>query len=281
MNVSEMEKNPAARVAHKQWVERVFDSVANQYGEKSCSFFNYFGKRLVEQVPLLPNQHVLDMATGKGAVLFPLAEKVGPSGRVTGIDISEQMLKETSIAIRKREMDWIDLRRMDAEQLDFPDNSFDAVFCGFGLFFFPSLPQAMFEFKRVLKPDGFLAVSTWGNDSQLDALINKEIDAICPTASLAMSSLWSGEGLQNALEMANFKNIRIIEETKRWIHDTSEDWWESLWAHGSRSKLEQLSPKQLSTLHEIVTNQAQAFDQGNGIPEELQVFYGIATKEVY
>lgn len=116
---------------HKQWVERIFDCVARQYGEGSCSFFNYFGKQLAEQVPLAPNYHVLDIATGKGAVLFPLAEKIGPLGRVVGIDISKQMLEETSIAVQRRNIDWIDLIQMDAEQLDFPDNSFDVVFCGF------------------------------------------------------------------------------------------------------------------------------------------------------
>ena len=49
---------------------------------------------------------------------------------------------------------------MDAEKLEFPDNSFDFVFCGFALFFFPSILKAVSEFKRVLKPGGRLVVST-------------------------------------------------------------------------------------------------------------------------
>lgn len=92
----------------------------------------------------------MDVATGKGAVLFPLAERVGPSGKVVGVDISKQMLAETSIAVQKRDIDWIDLVYMDAEQLDFPDNSFDAIFCGFALFFFPSMSQALSEFAEQL-----------------------------------------------------------------------------------------------------------------------------------
>lgn len=264
---------------HKQWVEKVFDSAASEYGEKSCSFFNYFGKRLVEQIPLVANQHVLDIATGKGAILFPLAEKVGPSGRVVGIDISEQMLKETSHVVQKRDIDWIDLLQMDAEQLDFPDNSFDAVFCGFALFFFPSMSKALSEFKRVLKPEGFLAVSTWGNDSGLDALVNKEINRVGNRTSLAISPLWSAQALQGVLGMADFTNVKIIEETKEFLHHTPEEWWQSLWAHGTRAKLEQLSPEELSELREQVINKAKDFDQGNGVREELQVFYGIAKNE--
>lgn len=139
---------------HKQWVSKVFDCAASQYGEGSCSFFNYFGKRLVDQAPVKSGQHALDVAVGKGAILFPLAEKLSPLGRIVGIDISEQMLKETSTVAQKRDIDWIELLQMDAEQLDFPDNSFDAVFCGFALFFFPSMSKALSEFRRVLKPNG-------------------------------------------------------------------------------------------------------------------------------
>lgn len=263
---------------HKQWVGKVFDCAANQYGEGSCSFFNYFGKQLVKHVPVEAKWHTLDIATGKGAVLFPLAEKVGPSGKVIGIDISKEMLAETSIAVQKRDIDWINLFHMDAEQLDFPDNSFDAIFCGFALFFFPEMFKALAEFKRVLKPKGFLAVSTWGNDSELDTLVNNEIDALSYTTNLAINPLWNMQALQNALEMAEFKNIKIQEETVGFLHETPEEWWKSLWAHGTRAKFEQLTPPQLSDLQENIMNKVKAFEHEKGLSEELQVFYGIARK---
>jgi ubiquinone/menaquinone biosynthesis C-methylase UbiE len=263
---------------HKAWVSQVFDSSASQYGKKNCSFFNYFGKRLVEQVPILANQSALDIATGKGAILFPLAEVIGSLGKVVGIDISQQMLKETSLDAQKQLMDWIDLVHMDAEQLDFPDHSFDFVFCGFALFFFPSIAKALSEFKRVLKPGGTLAVSIWGKDSELDALVNKEISTLSNVNSLAVSPLWSSHSLQGVLEKAHFKNIQIIEENKEFSHDTPNEWWDSLWTHGTRAKLEQLSSQQLVDLHEKIITKAKHVDKGNGLAEELQVFYGIAQK---
>ncbi len=120
---------------HKKWVSEIFDRTASEYGKKSSSFFSYFGKRLVEQVNVLPGHHVLDIATGRGAVLFPLADAVGPLGKVVGIDISQQMIAETSIEVLERDIHWVKLLCMDAENLNFPDSSFDSVFCGFGLFF--------------------------------------------------------------------------------------------------------------------------------------------------
>lgn len=262
---------------HKQWVEKVFDCAASQYGEGSCSFFNYFGKQLVQHVPVVASWQALDIATGKGAVLFPLAEKVGSSGRVVGIDISRQMIEETSIAVKKREIDWINLFHMDAEELDFPENSFDAVFCGFSLSFFPSLSKALSEFQRVLKPGGFLAVSTWGNESELDALVNKEINMLHHTTSLAINPIRTAQALQNTLQTASFGNIKIIEDTKKFLHNTPEEWWQGLWSRATRAKLEQLSNRQVAELQKKI-NQIIKVGQGNELTEIRQAFYGTAQK---
>lgn len=185
---------------HKKWVSEIFDRTASEYGQKSSSFFSYFGKRLVEQVNVLPDQHVLDIATGRGAVLFPLADAVGPLGKVVGIDISQQMIAQTSKEVLERGINWVKLLCMDAEHLDFPDNSFDYAFCGFGLFFLPSIPIALAEFKRVLKPQGKLVVSTWGKDSTLDLLINEEIKKISAANSLIATPLWSDRELSRYLK---------------------------------------------------------------------------------
>lgn len=264
---------------HKRWVGNIFDRAASAYGMKGCEFFNYFGKRLVEFGNVRPDMHVLDIATGRGAVLFPIAEGVGPLGKVVGIDISQQMILETSKDAIKRNMPWIELHCMDAEKLDFPDNSFDRVFCGFALFFLPSLLSALLEFKRVLKSGGLLVVSTWGDDSELDLWINLEINKLSKTNSLIATPLWTDQELRNALEQANFSDIQIIEETKLHSFSSPEEWWNSLWTHGTRSKLEQLSPDHLTSLHARVLQKGeQLIDSGQSITEAQQVFYGVSRK---
>jgi ubiquinone/menaquinone biosynthesis C-methylase UbiE len=263
---------------HKQWVSGIFDRAAPEYGKGSSSFFNYFGKRLVEQVPVSSGYHGLDVATGKGAILFPLAHAVGPLGKVVGIDISPHMLKETVKEVKEKNIDWVELRQIDAEHLTFPDNCFDVVFCGFALFFLPSISTALSEFKRVLKPGGRLAVSTWGNDSKLDELINEETKKLCETKSLTATHLWSQEELQKVLNDARFNSIQIVEETKVFFHKTSEEWWGSLWNHGTRARLEQLTTEQIAILREKVIPKADVLNNGQGIPDDLQVFYGFAQK---
>ena len=263
---------------HKKWVSEIFDRTASEYGKKSSSFFSYFGKRLVEHVNVLPGQHVLDIATGRGAVLFPLADAVGPLGKVIGIDISQQMIAETSREILEKDINWVKLLCMDAEHLDFPDSNFDYVFCGFGLFFLPSIPTALAEFKRVLKPEGKLVVSTWGEDSALDLLINGEIKKLSITHSLIATPLWSDRELAKLLKEASFVDIQIFEETMTFSHETAEKWWDSLWSHATRAKLEQISSDKIANLREQVLKKANDLDKGQGIAEDLKVFYGIAQK---
>ena len=63
---------------HKKRVTDIFDRAALEYGEKGCAFFDYFGERLVQLAHPAAGDHILDVATGKGAVLIPAAKAVGP-----------------------------------------------------------------------------------------------------------------------------------------------------------------------------------------------------------
>jgi ubiquinone/menaquinone biosynthesis C-methylase UbiE len=262
---------------HKLWVSEIFDRAAPKYGEKNSSFFNYFGRRLVDLADVKADHNVLDVATGRGAVLFPLADIL--SGKqIVGIDISKQMIYETSVALEKKGICGVDLIQMDAENLKFPDNTFDFVFCGFALFFFPSLSKAMGEFRRVLKPGGRLSVSIWGKDSNLDNCINNEIDRVIRLPSLAPSWIGNGSRLQKVFQEAGFQEIQICEENKSFHYETAQDWWNSLWDHGTRSKLELLSKTQLENVERNVLAKASALLEQDGLEEKLQVFYGFGKK---
>lgn len=195
-----------------------------------------------------------------------------------GIDISPQMIKETSEEVHKRNIQGIELYCMDAEHLDFPDNHFDLVFCGFALFFLPSIPSALSEFKRVLKPGGKLVVSTWGRDSNLDIMLNNEMKEYPSTKSLIATPLWSKAELYKVLQEAQFENIQIFEEIKIFLHQSAEDLWSSLWSHATRAKLEQLTHDQLAELRQKVQKKTKELENSQGIPEDLEVFYAISQK---
>lgn len=94
--------------------------------------------------------NVLDVACGTGDMAVSLVER---GCTVTGVDISEEML-----AIARQKAPMVTFMIADAEHLPFPDASFDAVTCAFGVRNFVHLEQGLNEILRVLKPGGQLVI---------------------------------------------------------------------------------------------------------------------------
>lgn len=103
-----------------------------------------------------PGQDVLDVACGTGVVARHAAERVGPGGSITGLDLNPAMLE---VAARVRpDLTW---RQGDAAALPFPDRSFDVVTCQSAMMFFPDPTAALQEMGRVTRPGGTVAVQVF------------------------------------------------------------------------------------------------------------------------
>ncbi len=76
----------------KQTVVGTYDRAAHLYDQVGARRFTYFGGLLVERLNLPAGAQVLDLASGRGALLLAAAEKVGSGGRVIGIDLAPQMV---------------------------------------------------------------------------------------------------------------------------------------------------------------------------------------------
>ncbi|WP_092894076.1 class I SAM-dependent methyltransferase [Halopelagius inordinatus] len=95
------------------------------------------------------NGRVLDVACGTGRNFRYLP----PSSEVVGIDVSDEMLAHARSELNRLELDGT-VHRMDAQALDFPDDSFDAVVSSFSTCTFPDPTAALHEMERVCTPDG-------------------------------------------------------------------------------------------------------------------------------
>jgi len=115
---------------------RVFSQAATIYDRIGPGSFSHFGRRLVDLAEIEAGANVLDVAAGRGALLFPAAARVGANGHVTAIDFSPDMVRETAKDIESRKLNHAEIRQMDAEQMTFSDASFDRVVCGFALWMF-------------------------------------------------------------------------------------------------------------------------------------------------
>jgi O-methyltransferase/aklanonic acid methyltransferase len=74
----------------KAIIAQMFARAASGYGH--ITHFPLLGRRIVELSQIPAGARILDVASGRGAILFPAAEKVGPTGEVIGIDISAGMV---------------------------------------------------------------------------------------------------------------------------------------------------------------------------------------------
>lgn len=117
---------------------------------------NAMGKRWLEELKawLPPRTHlnILDIGTGAGFFAILMAQL---GHRVTGIDLVPAMLEEASAMASGMGLN-IDFRKMDAQQLDFPDDTFDVVLSRNLTWTLPEPEKAYAEWHRVLKPGGLL-----------------------------------------------------------------------------------------------------------------------------
>src|ERR1700694_3269863 len=138
----------------------VFGSAAETY-DTVIPLFAFWAGRAIERTSLRAGDRVLDVATGRGATLFRALERVGPTGHVTGIDLAQEMVALTRADLERQGIGNASVEQMDAEELLYPDASFDVVICAFAAFMFSHAEAAFREFHRVLAPRGQLMLTTW------------------------------------------------------------------------------------------------------------------------
>lgn len=261
----------------------VFGRAAATYDRVGPRRFTHFGERLVELVGLAAGAAVLDVAAGHGAVTFPAARRVGPRGRVTGIDITAEMLREAAGELRLADLQNVELLQMDAEQLEFPDGTFDWVLCGFALWMFPHPQRALQEFHRVLRPGGRLGLTTWAEDSPIHRLSRQAMRPHIPTPSGGASRMDTQrfdtkEQLEAALQQAGFKEPRITAGDHDFVVAEAEPMWEELWTTGVRRHLEKMTPSALEQVKADYCRTLEALRQPDGIHAVYRALFAFAAK---
>lgn len=242
-----------------------FNAIVAEYDDgPGC--FAHFGRRLVDAAGIQPGQRVLDVASGRGAVLFPCAERVGQTGAVVGVDLADEMVRATSAEAAQRGIP-ANLQVMDAERLDFADATFDRVLCGFGIMFFPDQLRALGEFRRVMKSGGRLAVLTW-RVSQ-----TSEIEAAMVELGMhrAKQPGWITEPdeLSKLLTTAGFTSVSVEADSHVFRYAGVEQYWRQARGTGMRRTLDELNPADTRRLRDVLTKRVN--------PEEPNGFCSAAT----
>ena len=117
--------------------------------------------QMLDLARIQSGQRILDIAAGAGEPAVSAAERVGPDGYVLATDISEGIVELALQVARERGLKQIETRAMDGEKLDLPDACFDAVLCRLGLMYMPHPVTALREWRRALRPGGWVAVAVF------------------------------------------------------------------------------------------------------------------------
>jgi ubiquinone/menaquinone biosynthesis C-methylase UbiE/3-isopropylmalate dehydratase small subunit len=195
------------------------------------------GKKLVEIIDPKPGARCLEVASSTGNVTIALADRVAPGGSAVGIDLADGMLEYARRKARARKLKNIEFKKMDAQHLEFDDNSFDVVTCSLALFYFHDIPGALKEMLRVLKPGGTLGITTADPQNAFSPLSEAYMEKLQkaaaqlgvdpPTYSELASLTRKKKGLKKLIEEAGFKEIEMHEVEIPVSFSNPNDWWKN------------------------------------------------------
>lgn len=233
-----MAPSAAARSAG---VAALFDRVADSYEAVGPPWFTPIGAALVDAVAPAAGERVVDLGCGSGATLFPLAAAVGPTGTVTGLDLSARMIERTAAGVRARGLSTVDLHVRDVSAPELPAGSYDLAVSSLVIFFLPDPAAALRAWRELLVPGGRLGISTFGERdplwTELDAVFRPYLPPhlLDPRTTGEEGPFASDAGVEELLTGAGFVAPRTSGADVRLEFADPAGWREWSRSHGQRA----------------------------------------------
>ncbi|MEE8603385.1 class I SAM-dependent methyltransferase [Euzebya tangerina] len=234
---------------------KTFDRAAATYDRVDVEFFATFGRMLVDAVALRPGERVLDIGTGRGAVLDPASSAVGPTGLAVGVDLAPTMVALTAADLADREQ--VLVRQEDATSLPTSLGTFDAVLSSLVLFFSDDPAGTLQHWASFVRPGGRLGLVTFVEDPD-DSIFEELLTPFLPddaqqepavdrsSFDLVRDAGW----LDGAVRDAGLTVISATEHRHLTRFADIEQWWEWVWSHGMRAALELVPARDHDALRE-------------------------------
>ena len=197
----ELKENEATQKLSKK---EFFNKAAETWDERFCTpSLASFLEKLVPQFGLKAGQRVLDVGTGTGVLIPYLVKEVGPSGSVTAIDYSENMVQKCKTKHGNLKNVTVEVKNIEEDA--FPPETFDAVVC-FGVFPHLRKEKTLQNINCVLKPAGKLVIAHALSSQEIRAHHKNAASVVCHDMLPEMAEM------RPLLEKAGFSGIRIKDE---------------------------------------------------------------------
>jgi ubiquinone/menaquinone biosynthesis C-methylase UbiE len=191
---------------------RVYDRLASVYPLSTALFHSRAHRCALEISGLRDGMVILEVATGSGE-MFRRLVRANPSGSTLGVDFAPKMAARTQRTVRK-EIPYCNAhcQAVDARQMPFRSETFDAVFCCylFELLPYHEIPLALREFRRVLRQDGRLTLVLISRSARIFNTVYGLLGKLAP-------AFWGHQVEQsfpNLIEAADFRFLhhRIVRQ---------------------------------------------------------------------
>lgn len=229
--------------------------------------------RMVELAGIKPGSRVLDIATGLGEPALTAARAAGPKGKVVATDLSEEMMAFAATRAEDLKLSNVEFRKMDANEPDAEEASFDAVLSRWGLMFLARLDNTLAGIHRCLKPGGRLVAVVWGppegapTNSLADRAIRKKLGLPPPAEGpLTPFALQDTDALMERTREAGFSDVFgdwIDVPIEFQSPDEFADYRRDR-ASGIKKELAKVSPEEQDAAWQTVADAAAEFKKADG-----------------
>jgi SAM-dependent methyltransferase len=158
-----------------QWQVGVWNRISQLYLREVDPRFATVVENVLRRGDLKPGQQVLDLGTGTGSVAIGASGLVGPAGKVTGVDISADMLALARRRIVDSRQTNIDLREGRADELPAGDGTVDVLLASLSLMYVVDRAAAAREIRRVLRSGGRFVAAVWAAAERCDIVLFQQI----------------------------------------------------------------------------------------------------------
>ena len=188
--------------------------------------------RMLDLAEVGTGDRVLELACGPGGLGLAAAERVGPGGEVVLTDVAEQMTAIAAARAAELGLGNVAFRRLELEDIDEPDASYDVVLCREGLMFALQPARAVAEIRRVLRPGGRVAIAVWAARERnpwlglvMDVVSEQTGAPVPPPGIPGPFALGEAGEVRHLLDKAGLTEVQVGELSVPLRTASFDEWW--------------------------------------------------------
>ncbi len=259
----------------KAVMKETFDTVSAGYDGGALRFFPKSAEHMASLLEVCGDEQVLDVACGTGHASLALAARL-PRGRVVAVDFSTGMLDQARKKAAAQSIRNIEFVEGDMAALGFPEHSFDAAVCAFGIFFIEDMERQLSHIASKVKPGGTIMISNFRDDyfhPLRDMMVTRISRMNVQMPPQTWKRIGNEAGCRELFRQAGLQDIRVETKNVGYYLDSAEQWWDIIWNAGFRRLVSQLAQEEQARFRQEHVQEVEAIKTDKGIWLDVGVLY--------